>query len=136
MVSRHFDSLSKEPDASQSEAETREIEQFHSQEAARQKRLEALSGKSHEELEALLQANRFCDLLSLFLCANIELREGAIAVFQQRAKADQPYRLTYKNTDWSFGEHTPFRERAELSFSGVSFGAGAKGGGWFSAVVR
>ena len=136
MVSRHFDSLGQEPESSQSESDRHKIESFHAQEHARQSRLELASGKSHDELEALLQANRFCDLLSLFFCANIELCVGAAAVFTQRAIATEPYRITQSNRAWSFGEYTPLRERAELSFSGVSFGAGAKGGAWFHVAVR
>ena len=136
MVSRHFDSLGQEPESSQSKSDCKKIEAFHAQEHARQSRLEVASGKSHDELEALLQANRFCDLLSLFFCANVELRDGAAAVFMQRAEAAEPYRITQNTQGWSFGEHTPFRERAELSFSGVSFGAAAKGGAWFHVAVR
>ena len=135
MVSRHFDSLGQEPESSRSESDGKKVDLFHAQEHARQSRLELASGKSRDQLEALLQANRFCDLLSLFFCANIELGDGATAVFTQRAIATEPYRITQSNGGWSFGEYTPFRERAELSFSGVSFGAGAKGGAWFHVAV-
>ncbi|GAC1654464.1 MAG: hypothetical protein NVS9B15_15180 [Acidobacteriaceae bacterium] len=134
MVSRHFDSLGKEPGNSLSPAEEQNLSRFHHTESRRQQRLATLSGKSAQELEALLQANRFCDLLSLFLCANIELRPGAIATFAQRATPGGPYRLTFTGERWSFNDDTPFREPAELSFSGVSFGA-KPGGGWFHTSI-
>ncbi|MBV9671146.1 MAG: DUF3891 family protein, partial [Acidobacteriales bacterium] len=95
MVSRHFASLGKEPSASYGAAERESIEGFQQSEEARQERLLAASGVSKSELEALLQANRFCDLLSLFLCVNLEFAGGAVATFSQRAVEGAPYRLGF-----------------------------------------
>ncbi len=136
MVSRHFESLGKEPDASYSATEKKQLERFRAQERERQGRLEAASGKTRGELEGLLQANRFCDLLSLFLCCNIELREGESAHFPQNAGHGAGYDLTREGSAWRFRGESPLRDAVDLSFSGVAFGAGKRGGGWFTATLR
>lgn len=135
MVSRHFESLGKQPLDPFNATEESQLEQFKASENQRQKRLAATSGKSHEELEALLQANRFCDLLSLFLCANIELQPTAAVHFLNPLQP-QEYTMIQDGEEWVFEGATPFKESAALSFSGVAFGGKRRGGGWFSAVLR
>lgn len=136
MVSRHFESLGKEPDESYSATERKQLQQFRAREQQRQKRLAGASGKTHEQLEALLQANRFCDLLSLFLCGNIELGEGASAHFTQQVDHRDGYRLGKDGSAAVFSGDSPLRGAVELSFSGVAFGPGKRGGGWFTAALR
>lgn len=138
MVSRHFDSLSKQASADYSASEQKQIAQFQMHETQRQQRLAQLSGKPERELEALWHANRFCDLLSLFLCCNIELQNGSGAEvrFPGSGTQHESYLLGWSGEDFVFAGDTPFRERVELTFSGVSFGGGKRAGGWFNAAVR
>lgn len=125
MVSRHFEVLGK-ADADTGAKE--KLAQFEGRERERQQRLERASGRPHEELEGLWQALRFCDLLSLFLCCNIELREGIGVRFGD-------YEMGHgDNDDLVFRGNSPMLERTEFSFSGVGFGG--KGGGWFHAALR
>lgn len=125
MVSRHFEVLGKaDADAGAKE----KLAQFDGRERERQQRLERASEKPHEELERLWQALRFCDLLSLFLCCNIELNAQAEVRFGDYVLGRGD------NDDLAFPGDSPLRERAEVSFSGVGFGG--KGGGWFRAALR
>jgi hypothetical protein len=136
MVSRHFESLGAEQCARYEAKEKQQIEDFRHREEERQRRLAADSGKGPEELEALVEANRFCDLLSLLFCANVDLAEGAAAHFKQNARHPSGYTIKKEANGFAFEGASPFREPAEFHFSGVAFGAGKSGGGWFSVTVR
>ncbi|HEY0565527.1 MAG TPA: DUF3891 family protein, partial [Terriglobales bacterium] len=118
MVSRHFESIGAEQGSRLSEHDKRDVEQFAHRERGRQDRIVRESGKPREQLEMLLQANRFCDLLSLFLCSDIELSNGAKAHFTQNAKHPAGYTLTRDADAWAFEGATPFGERAVFTFSG------------------
>jgi hypothetical protein len=139
-VSRHFVTVGKEPDSAATPEAARAIEAFNAREKQRQARLAPMSGLTAERLEQLLQALRFCDLLSLFLCSNIELERGAAAHFKQNATHPAGYALTRETDAWVFRNDSefasPLREAAELTFSGVAFGAGAKGGSWFNVRLQ
>jgi hypothetical protein len=136
MVSRHFESIGAEQGTRLSEQDKHNVEQFTERERARQERIARDSGRTRQELDILLQANRFSDLLSLFLCSNIELSSGAKAIFTQSATHTGGYTLVREADAWAFKDSSPFKERAEFTFSGLAFGEGKRGGAYFTAAVR
>jgi len=137
MVSRHFTSVRSNAESASNAREQQQEDAFHAQERARQQRLAPLTGRTDEQREQLLQALRFSDLVSLFLCSNIDLQIGAAAHFSQNVTHSEGYVLRREPDAWAFAaENTPLREAAEMTFSGLSFGDSAKGGSWFTVRLR
>ena len=70
MVSAHFSFLARYrlANVADSGEDTRTIREFLASESAREAALALKSGRSPEEMRALIELLQFCDLLSLYLC--------------------------------------------------------------------
>jgi Protein of unknown function (DUF3891) len=105
IVSRHFERLSQhDPEKYGAKAEP-----FRSREKQRQQRLRATLQAKEAELERLVDALQFCDLLSLYLCCgsteNVFFNEPKLSI----TRSGEEYRL----------EPSPFREPRQFSFSAL-----------------
>lgn len=68
LVSRHFERLSQRDDT----RDQQKLEMFRKREKQRQQRLRSKINYTEAELERLVDALQFCDLLSLYLCCGSE----------------------------------------------------------------
>lgn len=123
IVSRHFRELGRgrlEARLDSPENAAR-LQSFLERESARQQRLAAQSGRSQEQLDALLAVLQFCDLLSLFLCCG-----ATEAVEFPQNFGGRRVRLLARNGAFAL-EPSPFR-RPDLpgAPSGLSLGVRAR----------
>lgn len=119
LVSRHFERISQREDTKNQ----RQLEAFRKAEQARQKKLRASLSRNETELEKLVDALQFCDLLSLYLCC------GA----RQSARFTKPAVTVSRSGDEYRLEPSPFRGPQQLSFSALRHPA-QRGKGKSSAV--
>jgi Protein of unknown function (DUF3891) len=103
IVSAHFARLTRPYlESGKGTAEQRaQVEQFLLREAARVERLVPLAGLPLEQIEALIEVLQFCDLASLYLCANPE------------SPVELPQQLHGSRVQFSF-EEGAFRMRPNL----------------------
>jgi hypothetical protein len=105
IVSRHFERLSHRQD----EKLRQTAEAFRTRENQRQQRLLATLETDKAQLERLVDALQFCDLLSLYLCCgskqDVIFEEPQLRI----TRSGEEYRL----------EPSPFREPHQFSFSAL-----------------
>jgi len=111
IVSRHFCELGglRLTSGGLSDEHEQLIREFREREQARQHRLAADCPYSTQQLDALLEVLKFCDLLSLYLCSGISQE----VEFPHRI-ADRPVRVgRYRNEDCYRFDPSPFQAEGE-----------------------
>ncbi|HWC17273.1 MAG TPA: DUF3891 family protein [Terriglobales bacterium] len=105
IVSRHFERLSERND----EKHRAKLEKFRRQEKQRQERLRPNTKLKEQELEKLVDALQFCDLLSLYLCCGSKRSVRFSKPDLSLTRNGEEYRL----------HPFPFREHRQFSFSAL-----------------
>jgi hypothetical protein len=105
LVSRHFERLSLWVD----QKKEAQFEAFRKREKQRREKLKAGIDRDEQELERLVDALQFCDVLSLYLCCG-----SARAV-----KFEKPAITVVRKGDEYSLEPSPFRESRQFSFSAL-----------------
>jgi hypothetical protein len=105
IVSRHFERLSSRAGS----AGQGKLAGFQAKEKARQKRLRAATGKDEAQLERLVDALQFCDVVSLYLCCGSRREVTLDNPALRMARFGDEYRL----------DPSPFRQSGQQ----FSFGA-------------
>lgn len=105
IVSRHFERISERDD----HPNQTKLDAFRRRETQRQHRLLPSSGFDETELERLVDALQFCDLLSLYLCCGSS----------QTVRFDKPSLTVVREGDGYRLEPSPFKEQRQFSFSAL-----------------
>ena len=121
IVSRHFAAIAENYRTRADEATVRVLEGFLTQEAARQARLRKKVPATDGELEGILHALQFCDLLSLYLSCGLSGDVGFPQVI-----AGRPILLQRQGEDARFSPY-PFVGACTFSVSGLRHPRGAEG---------
>ncbi len=120
MVSTHFCTLADEHLAAGHDApeDAGRLRAFLEAEHKRRVRLRAEERRAPSEVEKLVEALQFCDLVSLYLCSGA----GAAVEFPQRLAGPRPIRLRREKEACIF-EPSPFRGSFDLAIAARRGGA-------------